>query len=131
VAMITEPTIAGVFTGFQLCAELVARRVCFRVRRYQEGDHFVLHHQHVPLHRTSECRRHEVLRSLVACHSGWRGEWIVSSLLNNRGEDPRRYPGFLHDVSYPERGVLRHTVSAGNVEAWCDLVCSPQFFRVV
>jgi hypothetical protein len=71
----------------------------------------------------------EALRSLVARFSAWPGEWILGSLLNSRGGKPQRYPGFTHDVSYPEAGVLRHTVSGTRLHAWCDSVISTQSFR--
>jgi hypothetical protein len=111
------------------CRELQPEQVCFCVRRYQEGHIDVLVHYHVPLRRTSEERRCETLQTLVATSSHWPAEWVINSLLNSRRGEPERYPGFVHDVSYPEPGVLRHTVSSGNVWAWCDTVVVADAFR--
>jgi hypothetical protein len=120
----TEP-----YTGHQVCPELAPRFLCFCVREYRDGPFHTVFHQHVPAHRISQERAHEALRSLVARHSDWSGDWVLNSLLNRRGREPECYPGFTHDVSYPEAGVLRHTVSASRVHAWCDTIISKQAFR--
>jgi hypothetical protein len=119
----------ALYTGQHVCPDLAPRQMCFRVRDRKDGDVRSLFHQHIPAHRISQERAHEALRSLVARYSEWSGEWLLNSLLNNRGREPERYPGFTHNVSYPEAGVLRHTVSGTNVHAWCDSIVSSQSFR--
>ena len=123
------PSSPALYTGYHVCPDLVFRQMCFCVREYKEGEFHRLLHHHVPAHRMPQSRANEALRSLVARYSQWPGEWVLSSLLNDRGRQPQRYPGFTHDVSYPEAGVLRHTVSGTNVHAWCDSVISNQSFR--
>lgn len=117
------------YSGYCLCSGLLAKEVCFCVREYKEGIFETVYHGHVPASRISQARAHEALRSLVARYSGWPGEWLLHSLLNSRSGQPQRYPGFTHDVSYPEPGVLRHTVRGTNVHAWCDTVVSNKQFR--
>ena len=117
------------YTGFHICPDLAARQVCFRVREYKEGLFHCVFHGHVPAHRISQDRASEALRSLIVRYAEWPGEWILNSLLNDRGGQPQRYPGFTHDVSYPESGVLRHAVSGARVHAWCDIVISKKNFR--
>ena len=97
--------------------------------KYREGRFDSLFHQHVPVCRLAQERAHEALRSLIARYSDWPGEWILHSLLNDRGGEPQRYPGFSHNASYPEPGVLRHTFAARDVYAWCDRVVSASQFR--
>lgn len=77
----------------------------------------------------SQDRMLEALNSLVARYSEWPGDWILSSLQNARTGAPERYPGFTHDVTYPEPGVLRHTSSGTNIHSWCDTVISKASFR--
>jgi len=77
----------------------------------------------------SQENANEALRSLVARYSEWPGRFILHSLLNNRGSNPQCYPGFIHHVSYPELGVIRHTVSTSNAHAWYDTVISKAAFR--
>ena len=113
----------------QLCSDLDPRQLCFCVREYDEGVFSTLIHKHVPAYRISQNRVHEALRSLVARYSKWPGDWILHSLLNDRGSKPERYPGFRHDTSYPEPGVLRHTVSGTRVHARCDRIVSVETFR--
>ena len=124
-----SPEAPKLHTGDHVCPDLAVRQVCFCVREYKEGLFQNVFHHHVPAHRISQERTHEALRSLVARYSEWPGEWVLNSLLNNRGREPQRYPGFTHHVSYPEAGVLRHTVSSTRLHAWCDTVISKQTFR--
>ena len=124
-----RPPTAELYGGHQVCPDLAPRQLCFCAREYREGTFYTVFHQHVPGHRLSQERAHEALRSLVARYSEWPGEWVLNSLLNDRGRQPQRYPGFTHGVSYPEAGVLRHTVSGTRVHAWCDTVISKQSFR--
>jgi hypothetical protein len=124
-----QPEAPRQYTSYQVCPDLAVREVCFCVREYKEGLFHDIFHQHVPAHRISQERAHEALRSLVARYSEWPAEWVLNSLLNDRGHKPQRYPGFTYDVSYPEAGVLRHTVSGTAVHAWCDSVVSKQSFR--
>ena len=116
-------------TGHQICPDLGPRQLCFCVHEYREGPFHTVFHQHVPAHRLSQERADEALRALVAHFSKWPGEWVLNSLLNERGRVPQRYPGFVYAVSYPEPGVLRHIVSCSSVHAWCDSVVLRQSFR--
>lgn len=130
ISMSRPPAASQLYTEFHLCPNLSVRQICFCVREYKEGLFHDVFHSHVPAYRISQERAHEALRSLVARYSEWPGEWILNSLLNDRGHQPQRYPGFTHDVSYPEAGVLRYTVSGTRVHAWCDTVISKKDFRL-
>lgn len=55
--------------------------------------------------------------------------YILHSALNKRSEEPIPSPGFITDVSHPEPGVVRYTVSAGDGWAWVDRVVLPGSFR--
>ena len=125
----TPPEATTRYTGHCICPDLKPKQLCFCVREYKEGLFHTVLHEHMPAQRLSQESTQEALRSLVARYSGWPGEWILRSLLNTRGSQPERYPGFTHDVSYPEAGVFRHTVSGTGVHAWCDSVISNQDFR--
>lgn len=118
-----------VYSGHCLCLELKPKQLCFCVREYKEGLFTTVFHEHIPAYRLSQDAVKEALRALVARYSEWPGKWILGSLLNDRGSKPQCYPGFTHDVSYPEVGVLRHTVSGTGFHAWCDNVISSQNYR--
>jgi len=117
------------YEGHQLCADLIAGQMCFRVDMYDSGVFRTVFHEHVPAHRISETRANEVLRSLAARYSDWQGGFILHSHLNNRGKGPACYPGFTHHVSYPEPGVARTMVSTPTANAWRDVIVSKALFR--
>jgi hypothetical protein len=118
------------YHGYMMCPDLTSGILCFRVQKYNQGSFETAFHEHVPRRRISQDRAGEVLRALVSCFSNWPGNFILQSHLNDRGTDPPRYPGFRHDVSYPEPGVLRHTVSGVHAHAWHDEVIVPTSFRI-
>jgi hypothetical protein len=120
----------GLYEGHHLCPDLVPGQICFRVKTYNEGVMEVVFHEHVSSHRISQEKANEVLRSLVARYSEWPGTFILRSRLNKRGRNPECYPGFLHHVSYPEPGAIRHTVSGLSVYAWRDTVLTTAEFRL-
>lgn len=86
-------------------------------------------HGHVSSHRLSQTSAIEVLRTLSSHCAGWPAAYILHSALNKRGREPTHYPGFITDVSHPEPGVVRYTVSAGDGWAWMDRVVLPESFR--
>jgi hypothetical protein len=120
----------SMYTRHQICRILKPREACFRSRRYSEGEVYDILHEHVPSHRISKDVAIEVLRSLVGSSAGWPATWILHSRLNTRSGGPSTYPGFLSDVSYPEEGVIRFTVSSGNDWAWFEKVICVDAFRV-
>jgi hypothetical protein len=117
------------YTNHCICPELRPKSLCFCVREYREGLFHTVFHEHIPAQRMAQDTAQEALRSLIARYSLWPGEWILRSLLNHRVGQPQRYPGYSYDASYPESGVLRHTVSGTGVHAWFDTVISSQQFR--
>jgi hypothetical protein len=125
----TDSNAVGLYDGHDLCSNLSPGQMCFRAKTYNEGVFDTVFHEHVPSYRLSQERASEVLRSLVARYSEWPGRFILHSLLNRRGGTPQCYPGYVHHVSYPELGVIRHTVSASNAHAWHDSVLSKAAFR--
>ena len=120
---------AEFYDRHDLCPELSPRQICFRVKIYNEGIFKTVFHEHIPSHRLSQENANEALRSLVARYSEWPGVFILHSLLNKRSRNPQCYPGFIYHVSYPEPGVIRHTVSASNAQAWHDTVINKAAFR--
>ena len=118
-----------IYSRHQLCPDLRPRERCFRVQCYNEGKFEQVFHEHVPLHRISQASTVEVLCSLVGHYAAWSGSFILNSRLNNRPGGASRYPGFVHHVSYPEKGVIRHYVSSGAASAWSDAVLSLEDFR--
>jgi len=122
-------TDGGLQEGHHLCPDLVPGQMCFRAKTYNEGIFETVFHEHIPSHRISQERANEVLRSLVAHFSEWTGTFILRSHLNKHGRNPECYPGFSHNVSYPEPGVIRHTVSVSRAHAWHDTVLSKAAFR--
>jgi hypothetical protein len=122
-------TQADIYTGDQLCADLRPLQRCFRCARYKEGHITEVFHEHVPSHRLSQASALEVLRTLSSHSAGWPPVYILHSALNKRSGEPVRSPGFITDVSYPEPGVVRYTVSAGDGWAWVDRVVLPDSFR--
>jgi hypothetical protein len=117
------------YTGNQLCADLKTNERCFRSARYVEGKIYQKLHEHVPAHRISQDGSMEVLRTLVGHASDWPEIYVLHSRLNKRSGSPFAYPGFLCDVSYPEPGVVRYTVSSTNAWAWFDTVVIRDSFR--
>jgi hypothetical protein len=117
------------YEDHQLCDTLIAGQMCFRADVYQSGVFNMVSHEHIPAHRISEARANEVLRSLAARYSDWPGNFILQSHLNQRGQEPACYPGFVHHVSYPEPGVVRTMVSTPTAHAWRDAVVSKANFR--
>jgi len=112
------------YDGQQLCDTLIAGQMCFRADVYRSGVFNMVFHEHIPAHRISEARANEVLRSLAARYSDWLGKFILQSHLNQRGQEPAFYPGFVHHLSYPEPGVVRTMVSTPTAHAWRDAVVS-------
>lgn len=127
--MTQSMTRTDIYTGDQLCTDLRPRQRCFRCARYNEGHIAEVFHEHVPSHRLSQTSAIEVLRTLSSHCVGWPAAYILHSALNKRSGGPTRYPGFITDVSYPEPGVVRCTVSTGNGWAWMDRVVLPESFR--
>lgn len=119
----------GLYEGHHLCPDLVPGQMCFRAKTYNEGVFETVFHEHIPSHRISQESANEALRSLVARYSEWPGTFILRSHLNKRGRNPECYPGFIHHVSYPEPGAIRHTVSGPRAHAWHDSVLSKAAFR--
>jgi hypothetical protein len=126
---VNDQSESTLFTGQRPCKDMSTKEICFCVRKYKEGFFETVFHCHVPKRRISQDRMIEALRTLVSRYSEWKGEWILHSLLNDRGGEPQRYPGFTYGASYPEPGVLRHTVSGADVHSWCDVVISKEQFR--
>jgi hypothetical protein len=118
-----------VYSRHHLCPYLRTRERCFVVQCYNQGNFDQVFHEHVPLHRISQESTVEVLCSLVGHYDGWSGLFILNSRLNNRRGGPSRYPSYVHHISYPEEGVIRHYVSSGSILAWSDAVLSPEIFR--
>lgn len=117
------------YEGHQLCPDLIAGQMCFRVDVYESGVFTTVFHEHVPVHRISEASANEVLRSLVARYSDWPGNFILHSHLNKRAKYPACYPGFTHQVSYPEAGVMRTLYGTPTSNAWRDAIVSKVHFR--
>jgi hypothetical protein len=118
-----------IYEGFQLCPDLRAGQMCFRARRYREGEWEEVCHEHVPRSRLSQADAREVLRALVGHFSDWTPQFIVRSYLNRRGKNPATYPGFVIQTTYPEPGALRQYCSSPAVTAWCDDAYSAVDFR--
>lgn len=125
-----ELTYTSFHFGHQLCPELTKGVRCFRSRRYREGEFLDVHHEHIPVRRMSHDAALEALRALIVCAAEWPSSFVLRSLLNSRPGSPERYPGFQHDVSYPETGVVRYVTSSGNYWSWFDLVVLPKSFRI-
>lgn len=119
----------GMYENYKLCSGLVAGELCFRVQKYSEGEFEEVFHEHVPAPRLSQDGRAETLRALVANVAEWPPTYVLRSSLNRRGRNPPVHPGFVHNTTFPERGVLRQYVSSSNVTAWVDAVVSPSQFR--
>gem|GEM_PF-2517850 len=117
------------YSRHQLCDDLHSGEKCFRVQRYNEGRFDLAFHEHVPSHRISQESGLEVLRALAGHYAGWAGTSILRSRLNNRPGPLSRYPVLVHQVTYPEEGAIRYSVSSGAVYAWFDAVLTPSRFR--
>ncbi len=117
------------FTGDQICGSLRPGIKCFRVYKYHKDRFDLEFHQDVPSHRISIESSIEVLRALAGHFGGMPATFILGSRLNNRGRVPERYPSLRHDVTYPERGVMRHAVCADDAYAYLDLVVYSENFR--
>ena len=117
-----------IYERHDLCQDLKPGDLCFRSKTYSNGVHTNDLHEHIPAHRISQDDCIAVLRSLAARYAGWSGESILHSHLNRRPGGPSRSPAFLHHISYPQPGVIRHYVSAGNTHAWLDRIVSPEKF---
>ena len=117
-----------IYERHDLCNDLAPAVMCFRSKTYANGEHTNELHEHVPAHRISQEDAVSTLRSLVARFAGWSGESIIHSNLNARSGGPDCSPGFVHRITYPQPGVLRHYVSSGNTQAWFDKVISPEQF---
>jgi len=112
-----------------LCPELVPKVICFHGFRLIEGMPTEEFPFHVPAHRISRDHCVEAIRTHVAVMEGWPGEFIVHSLMNERGADPEVYPRRRIVVDHPEPGVTRWTTSATNSWAWFERVEAVDNFR--
>ena len=119
----------GVYTRDHLCPELKAGSKCFVVQQYKDGEVLVTFHEHVPSHRISQESEGAVLHHLALHYGGYSGPSILHSRLNNKRGDLARFPTFHHHVSYPEQGVVRHSVTCTHATVWLDSVISPKAFR--
>ncbi len=118
-----------IYSRDDLCLTLGGTEKCIRVKTYDQGKVEQVFHEHIPAYRLSQDSEFEALRSLVAKYSKWSGIFILHSLLNNRRGGPSKFPGMTHHTSYPEEGVLRHTISTGQAWAWSDTVIVKDKFR--
>ena len=103
--------------------------MCFRARRYRQGEWGDVCHEHIPRSRLSQEGTREVVRSLVARFSDWSAQYIVRSHMNGRGNNPARYPGFTSETTHPEPGVLRQYFASPEVTAWYYDAYSKADFR--
>ncbi|MEJ2106123.1 MAG: hypothetical protein P8X48_02185 [Acidiferrobacteraceae bacterium] len=117
------------YEEYKICPMLSRKEKCFRVQQYEEGNVVEVFHEHVPANRISLDSEMEVLRTLVGQVAGWNGQFILHSRLNERRGGPSKYPSFISNVSYPEKGVLRRYIRSGGVTAWSDTVVTPGEFR--
>lgn len=117
------------YTRDHLCPELTASSKCFVVQVYKGGKASIAFHEHVPSHRISRESEDAVLHDLALRYGGYGGISILHSRLNNRGGQPKRFPIFLHHVSYPEEGVIRHSITCTSASIWLDCVILPRAFR--
>lgn len=114
------PEISVIYGGHDVCEQLGEGEWCFRVKRYQDGGHVSLVHQHIPRNRMSQDRALEVHRALIPTLDNWTAEWVISSNQNGRVGGSERYPGFQFSLSHPCKGVVRKYISSGNTTAWID-----------
>jgi hypothetical protein len=119
----------SIYTGHFPCPTLTPGELCFRCRRYFDGEVTDKFHEHVRAFRISNDSAWEVLRALVGHAAEWPNTWILRSRLNSRSKNPERWPPLTHVVEYPEKGVVRQIVSEGNAWAWVDRVVSKDKFR--
>ena len=119
----------SIYTRQMLCPELKSSDLCFKSMRYRSGEWTETLHKHIPSRRISQDSALEALRRIAARSAEWPEVFILHSQLNDRRGGPERYPGFTHNVSYPEEGVVRHTASAGDAWASYDRVVNSEEFR--
>lgn len=112
----------SMYTRHLPCPTLKPGEVCFRSRKYFDGEVTDKFHEHVPDYRISNDSVWEVLRALVGHAADWPERWILSSRLNSRAKVPERWPPLTQVTEYPEEGVIRQIVSEGNSWAWADKV---------
>jgi hypothetical protein len=119
------------YTGFEICPDLKLKEKCFRVQLYDHNKvkYEEVFHEHIPMRRISLDSELEALRALVDHFAGWPATFILHSRLNNRPGGPSRYPVFVCNVEYPEKGVIRRYVRSGDALAWSDFVISQGDFR--
>ena len=120
---------ASMYTRDHLCPELKPGLKCFVVQQYKDGKVIAAFHEHVPSHRISQESEGAVLHDLALHYGGYSGISILHSRLNNRRGEPTRFPTFHHHVSYPEEGVIRHSLTCTSASVWLDSVISSQAFR--
>ena len=121
--------VVEMYTREHLCPALKLGLKCFVVQQYKDGEMSVAFHEHVPSHRISQASEDAVLHDLALRYGGYSGISLLHSRLNNVRGDPTRFPVFHHHVSYPEEGVLRHSVTCTSASVWFDSVISPRAFR--
>jgi hypothetical protein len=119
----------SIYSRDHLCPELKPGKKCFVVQQYGNGACSVVFHEHVPSHRISQESELAVLHDLALHYSGYSAVSILHSRLNGRRGGPLRFPVFPHHVSYPEEGVLRHSLTCTSASVWLDSVISRKVSR--
>ena len=122
-------TPSRIHMSHQLCPELKTSELCFRSHGYRNGAISETMHEHIPAHRISQESAREAVRALAEHSAGWPAVFMLHSRLNNTSGGPPRYPTFVTNVSYPEEGVVRYTISSGDGWAWFNKVINLQDFR--
>jgi hypothetical protein len=119
----------SMYSRDHLCPDLRPGNKCFVIQQYSGPTMGVVFHEHVPSHRISQESELAVLHDLALHYSGYGGVSIPHSRLNGRHGGPTRFPVFPHHVSYPEEGVLRHSLTCTSASVWLDSVISATAFR--
>jgi hypothetical protein len=119
----------SIYSRDHICPDLKPGNKCFVVQQYSGETTGVVFHEHVPSHRISQDSEHAVLHDLALHFGGYAAVSFLHSRLNNRRGDPLRFPMFPHHVSYPEEGVLRHSLTCTSASVWLDSVISATAFR--
>lgn len=124
----TDPGIARPVHNDQ-CGNLAAREVCFRVKRYVDGEVEEVFHEHVPKHRISEDNSIALARTLLAKYRSLQDIDILRSYLNRRGNEPSAMDIGQFHVDFPEPGVLRKCLSYRDIWISFDQVINEDKFR--
>ena len=118
------------YTGDNICEDLKPGDKCFVVQKFTKGPIMeVVFHEHVPAHRLSQESEQAVLHDLALHFDGYSEIFFLHSRLNDRRGGPSCYPKFSHHVSYPEKGVLRHSLTCTTASVWSDSVIKAAAFR--